>query len=267
MDVEELIKKSEEEEHDGVQGQETEGEETQENEVKLSDVEQEALNHGWQPDGVEGKRNLSAEEFMDRKQLYDDLRALKKRNKRLEEKFNALNQHHQHVAEREREKVISELKQAKATAMSQEDYNAVVEIDEQLAAAKAEKPVEDTTEKPTNEAFIEWVSENKWYNTDPELRQYADMIGKGYYDQNNRPDVEEVYTFVAKEVKKRFPEKFSTPKSKTTLVEGATSGRSNKPKTPKYSVSDLPEEDRRIMRTLVRTGTLTEEQYLKEYFS
>ena len=49
-----------------------------------SDVELEAIEHGWNPDGVEGKRNLSAEEFMDRKPLYDKIHATEKKLRRLE---------------------------------------------------------------------------------------------------------------------------------------------------------------------------------------
>lgn len=33
---------------------------------EYSEIELEAIEHGWNPEGVEGKRNLSAEEFLDR---------------------------------------------------------------------------------------------------------------------------------------------------------------------------------------------------------
>jgi hypothetical protein len=79
--------------------------------------------------------------------------------------------------------------------------------------------------------------------------------------------VRDVYEYVAKEVKARFPEKFGgNPKrSQPSPVEGAGKGRTGHSST-KYSVKDLPEEDRRIMETIVRSGTMTKEQYLKDYF-
>jgi len=237
---------------------------SEESEPEYSESEQEAIQHGWNPEGVEGKKNLTAEEFMDRKVLYDDLRALKRRNKRLEEKYSALDQHYQHVAQKEREKVIAELKAAKANALAEDDYESVVEIDEKLVEAR-NVPKAETTQEAANEAFSEWKQENTWYDTDPEMRAYADMIGTGYFSQNDKPDLEEVYNFVGKEVRKRFKEKFSEPQKRPNLVEGANKGRSA-PSRSKYSVKDLPEEDRQIMRTLVRSGVLSEEKYLKEYF-
>ena len=248
-----------------LEGEAPQAEETSE----YSDIEQEAIQHGWNPEGVEGKKNLTADEFMDRKQLYDDLRALKKRNKRLEEKYSALDKHYQHVAEVEREKVIRELKQAKAAALESDDYESVVEIDEKLVEARNIPDKEKMTQEQVNESFNEWKQENAWYETDPEMREYADRIGTGYFNMHNKPDLEEVYGYVAKEVRKKFKDKFA-PKSedeekRPDMVEGATKGRSSARKT-KYSVKDLPEEDRQIMRTLVRTGVLTEEKYLKEYF-
>lgn len=73
-----------------------EGEEEQEveqEEQQYSDIEVKAIEMGWNPEGVEGKRNLSAEEFVDRKELYDSIHSLKKQNKRLEEGYEALRKH------------------------------------------------------------------------------------------------------------------------------------------------------------------------------
>jgi hypothetical protein len=228
----------------------------------ISEIEQEALQHGWNPEGVEGKKNLTAEEFMDRKQLYEDLRTIKRRNKRLEEKYDALEKHHKHVSEREREKLLLELKQAKTAALSQDDYAAVVEIDEQLAKARELPTTQDKVD--VNEAFQEWKNDNNWYNSDSEMTEYADIVGAGYFNKHQNVELEEVYKYVSKEVKKRFPEKFESQRPKNTMVEGATRGRTVS--KSKYSEKDLPEEDRQIMRTLVRSGALTAEQYLKEYF-
>ena len=130
-------------------------------ETEPTEIEKEAMEHGWTPDGVEGKRNLSAEEFMDRKPLYDDLKAQKRQIKRLQEGFEAMTQHSAGIAERERAKAIKELKEAKKAALENENYDAVVEIDEQIADTKAQ----DTAPK-TNNIFVGWVEENEWYNQD-----------------------------------------------------------------------------------------------------
>lgn len=239
----------------------TEELEQQQEQPEFSDVEQEAMAQGWNPEGVEGKRNLSAEEFLDRKPLYDKIHATEKKMKQLLEGMEALKQHNATIAERERAKVINELKAAKKLALENENYDAVVEIDDRIAEESAKKDVPQT-----NEAFIEWVSENEWYNQDPEMKDYADMIGNGYFSKNPNKTAGEVYQYVSTEVKKRFPEKFgNVNRTKPNPVEGAGKGRQSTSK--KYSVHDLPESDRQIMRTIVRSGVMSEQEYLKQYFS
>ena len=228
--------------------------------VEPTDIEKEAMEHGWTAEGVEGKRNLSAEEFMDRQPLYDDLKAQKKQIKRLQEGFEAMKQHTSGIAERERAKVIAELKEAKKSALENENYDAVVEIDEQIADTKAQDPA-----PKVNETFNAWIDENEWYHQDSEMKNYADTIGAGYAQQNPNKPLTEVYNYVASETKKRFPDKFGNPnRGKPSPVEGASKGRQSTSK--KYSAKDLPEDDRRIMRTLVRAG-MDEQEYLKQYFS
>lgn len=231
-------------------------------ETEYNEIEQQAIEHGWNPDGVEGKRNLSAEEFMDRQPLYDDIRSLKKQYRKLQEGYEALTEHHKHVKEKERAKLIQQLKAAKKAALENDNYDAVVEIDDRIAEAKVAP--EDNATNPT---FEEWVDNNEWYHQDDEMRQYADMVGTGYYQQHPNKNVKEVYDYVAKEVKSRFPEKFGNQnRSKPTPVEGASKGSRSTPRS-KYSAKDLPDDARQIMKTIVRTGAMTEEQYLKEYFS
>lgn len=239
----------------------TEGEEGESEEY--SEIELEAMQHGWKPEGVEGKRNLSAEEFMDRQKLYDDLRVVKKQNKRLQESFEALQKHQEHLLKMEREKVLKELKQQKREALENEEYDKVVEIDDQIMEASKE---EEVAAPQPNVVFEEWVERNSWYNDDPEMREYADTIGKGWYINNPTKTPEEVYAYVEKQTKKHFRDKFEKSSKEGSPVEGAAKGRKKSTST-KYSERDLPEEAREIMRTLIRAGATTKEKYLKEYFA
>lgn len=229
---------------------------------QISEIEQQAIEHGWNPDGVEGKRNLSAEEFMDRQVLYDDIRSLKKSNRKLQEGIEAMNKMQEGIRQREREKTIRELQAQKKFALENENYDAVVEIDDAIAVERAEA----TAAPKSNIEFENWVDNNEWYSQDPELKSWADTFGTGY--ASNHPDkpASEVYEVVTKEVKKRFPEKFGDKVSnQPPAVEGAQRGRSAR-SGKRYSAADLPEEDRAIMKTILRTGTMTQEEYLKQYF-
>ena len=231
---------------------------------EYSEVELQAIEHGWNPEGVEGKRNLSAEEFMDRQPLYDEMRNLKKQARKLEEGMEAMKQMQKGIREREREKTIKELQQKKLEALEDGNYNAVIEIDDQIAEEKVNKP-----EEVNNHQFEEWVDNNEWYNQDQELRTYADTLGSGYFATNPNAEPKEVFAYVENEVKARYPDKFGNPRRKApTPVEGATRGRS-KAQTKdgsKHKASELSEQDRQIMRTILRTGKMSEAEYLKEYF-
>lgn len=227
-----------------------------------TDIEIEAMEHGWNPNGVEGKKNLSAEEYMDRKPLYDDLKAQNKKMKRMQESIDALKQFNDTISMRERAKLINQLKAAKKAALEQENYDAVVHIDERLAEAK-DVPME----VPNPETFTEWVQDNQWYNQDSEMRQFADAIGTGFAENNPNLSLDDIYEHVTREVKARFPDKFggNSRASNASAVEGASKGR--RATSRRYSARDLPESDRQIMKTLVRDGVLTEQEYLKQYFS
>lgn len=232
-----------------------------EEEKQWSEVEEQAIAKGWNPEGVEGKRNLSAEEFLDREEFYSQIHSLKRENKRLAEDISNLNKHQKRIREDERKKVVEELKAAKKLAYAAEDYDKVVEIDEQLAEARAPE-VEETKENEAAEAFQEWRSQNTWYDKDIEMREYADMIGRGLFDKSMSPT--EFYSKVEKEVKTRFADKFATPTTKRTPVESST--RSKPRNISGFSEKNLSEEERSIMRTVLRnTPGMTKEQYLKEY--
>lgn len=232
-------------------------------EPEFSDVEIEAMEHGWNPDGAKSpdRRNLSAEEFMDRKPLYDKIHANEKKMKELQEGMEALRVHHERVAEVERMKAEEKYKAMKAEALESGNFEEYVELDDKIAEVRATAPAK-TQEK--NTVFEAWVEKNNWYGQDAEMKQYADTIGNGYAALHPNAPLTDIYEHVEKETKKRFPEHFSNPaRDEPSPVEGGNSrGRKT---NRKISAKDLPEEDRRMMRQILRAGGITEEQYLKEY--
>jgi len=233
--------------------------------VEHTEAELEAIEHGWNPDGAEGKRNLSAEEFMDRQPLYDDIRSLKKQTRKLQDGIEAMKQMQDGIRHRERQQVIAELNIKKKEALQEEDYDEVIKIDDKILETRTE------TEEPKNNiAFETWVEDNQWYAESDDMRGYADMIGAGYYQQNPNKSKSDVYEYVTKEVKKRFPDNFNTGnknRRNASPVESAEKGRAGRERVTKYKVSDLPEDDRRIMRTILRADPkMSEQDYLKSYF-
>jgi len=244
--------------------------------VEYSQVEQEAIQRGWSPEGVEGKRNLTAEEFLDRQPLYDDIRSLKKETRKLREGMEAALKSVEGARKRAAEEAIEKYKAQKAEAYEQEDFEAVVELDEKIADVKAAAEAE--AQNPSNEAFENWVEQNEWYQEDANMREYADMIGIGYSNKNPNAPIEKVYAYVAKETLKRFPEYLGeeqeeyddVPKPRRTRrspVEGARRGRSQAGgQRSRHSARELSPEERGIMRTVLRSTKMSEQEYLKSYF-
>lgn len=244
----------------------TESVESAEEVIDYSEAEQEAISKGWKPEGVEGKRNLSAEEFLDREKFYNDIHNLQRQNKKLQQDLDNLAKFQKKVREDERKRVISELTAKKRQAMEDSDFDKVAEIDTKIFEEMSAKEEEPVVQSNTTEAFSEWVSENRWYNTDSDMREYADTIGVGYANRNPNKTPEEVFEYVTKEVKKHFTEKFGEKPPSNNKV-ASTTRTTAKPKGAGITAKELSEEERQIMRTIIRSGALTEEEYLKEYAS
>lgn len=238
---------------------------------ELTKVELDAQSKGWNPEGVEGKKNLSAEEFLDRQSLYDDLHSLKRHNKRLQTDLDNVITYQDRVRADEREKVVAELKTQKKDALDEGDHDRVIEIDEKLADARedAKTPTKPAKEE-LNEDFEEWIGDNTWYKDDSELKDDADIYGEVYWKKNPTKTRNEVYDAVSKYIKRTHSDKFTnTKRDQQSDVEpsGGPTKRKSKSKDKTYSAKDLSPQERSIMKTILRTSKMNEQQYLKEYFS
>lgn len=254
---------------------ETSVETVSEDAVEYSDVEQEAMAQGWNPEGVEGKRSLSAEEFLDRKPLYDKMHKLEKRLKDQDRKFDAMQQHEKMVRDRMHQDHLKELEEAKRKAYEEMDFDKADKITNDIIDAKVEHSKEQQvtvaqTQEQIQATLTEWTEKNSWYNSDPVLQKEAEKEGKLYRFENPGAPFEDLLEHVAKEVKSKFPEKFRNSKrEQPSSVEGSATGATRTPKAPKKkSVKDLPEEAISVMKTLVRTGAFKSEQdYVESYFN
>lgn len=233
---------------------------------EYSEIEQEALNLGWNPEGVEGRRNLSAEEFIDRKPLYDEIHQTKRAMKRLQESQQAMTQHLQMIQKRNNEQHIDELKRQKLEALQAEEHDRVMQIDEKIIEAATAPEFEAAPDNGAQEAFDNWEQTNTWYNADPVAKRYADALGREYVSQYGQLD-ERMLSRITEEVKQAFPEKFATPRNRPSPVEGDRRGV-RQSKGSKYTAKDLDDNARTIMRTLVRDGTYKNEQeYIEDLVS
>jgi len=120
----------------------------------------------------------------------------------------------------------------------------------------------------------EFVTRNTWYNSDEDLRAYANGIGA--YIEKNNPNlpVKEILKRVEDKVKQTFPNKFKVSNTNSS-VSSVISSRNNSvvggsPKKNRITYNDLPQEAKQIFDIVVKSnknpnGRLSPEGYLKDY--
>lgn len=229
---------------------------------ELSPIESEARAKGWSPEGIEGKRNLTAEEFLDRQPLYDKMHKTDRAMKRLEEQNKAITAHLEMIRRTTLEGKVDALKSKKREALEERDHDEVMRIDEEIIKASQDKDVPVSTAPVTNDAFDQWLGENQWYDNNDEMRKYADKYGAGVLATNPNMDLKDVYQEVADEVKHRFADSFVTNRKQTSPVEG--SRPRSRAKVAKHTVKDLDSDAKMIHDNLVRSGVMSTEEYIAD---
>lgn len=238
-------------------------------EAEYSAAETAAMAKGWKPEGVKGKRALSADEFNDRESFYERIHRLEKTNEGLRGTVDEMASQHQKIAEIEREKAMDELKERKKQALAEEDYDTVIDLDDRIAESR-EVPVqkghvqEETTEDP---AYASWAARNTWYNQaeDPGLYEEATTLGFAYKNRNPNKSSEEVFDYVENTIKRMYPDQFERPARRGAKVEGSRSASPRKRGGPKkHTKRDLNDNQRRVMNTYVKRGVMTEDEYISE---
>ena len=207
-----------------------------------------------------------AEEFVKKGESFHKISGQSSEIKELKKAIGAFTEHHQKVKETEFNRALEYLKQQKKAALEEGDADKLLQADDAIDILKQERQQEAEKAKQQNQTgptpfFQSWVQQNSWYLQDPELRSFADDIGVGAYQRVGGKIAEpELYALVRQRVMKAYPEKFRGQGSKTSSVEGA--GSNSKPiKSDSFRLS---EEEEKAMKTFVRQGIMTKEEYISE---
>ena len=237
-------------------------------EVKVDPFEAKALDMGWRPkeewDGDEADF-IDAKEFVRRKPLFEKIEHQSKSIKQLTEAFEALKTHHTKVKESEYQRALKTLKEARREALREGETERALAYEDKIEEVELQKAEFDSdaakvnvpVEQEAHPEFVAWKQRNGWYSKDNELRQFADTYGMSLAKQGKSP--QEVLDAVAQRVRKAFPEKFTNPnRDKPGAVEAPSR---------KGAASDgfqMTEDERTIMKKILRVGGLTEADYIKE---
>lgn len=231
-----------------------------------------AMEMGWRPQEEwqgDPEDFVDAKEFVQRQPLFDKISGLNKSLKRLEGAFEALKLHHSRVKETEYNRALEQLKLARRQALRDGETEQALALEDKMDEIEAQKkefeeslPDTPAASNEPHPAFVEWRKSNSWYQQDEAMTAFADELGVSLHKRGFSP--EKVMETITKEVRAKFAYKFKNPKREApSNVESGTrkSGGGSK----KLDTSGMPAEHLRIMKTLVASGAISEEEYLEQY--
>jgi hypothetical protein len=233
-----------------------------------SPVEQEALSQGWVPKeefvGEEHKW-VDAAEFLRRGELFKKIDLQSRELKDLRRSLVEMKKLHSSVQEVEYKRALDTLRKEKKQALEDGDADAVISVDEQMTlireqqkALENEPEIQEESSGAQHPEFVAWTNKNQWYVDNEPMRAWADALGKQLARSGVPPS--EVLRKVEAEVKKEFPNKFRNPNQDRKAAVESPTGRSGSSK----SSYQMTSEERNIMKTFVRSGVMTEAEYIAE---
>ena len=229
-------------------------------------VEQNALAQGWVPkEEFQGEEHkwVDAGEFLRRGELFEKIESQSRQIKEMNKTLAGFKDHYTKVKETEYARALSTLKAQHKLANREGDFEKAdlleAEIENIQEQATKEKQSLETTQSATvHPEFQSWVFRNSWYSSQPHMKTFADIKGLEYAQTGMSPT--EVLKKVELEVKKEFPHKFTNPNQNRQSTTESASSRGS----PRSSGIELSEQERRVMNNLVKSGVMTEADYIKD---
>jgi len=234
---------------------------------ELTPKEQEAWDKGWRPldkwleDGKDEDDFVSANEFLSRSSLF---KAIDNRNQeidKLKSVVEGLKKHYDKVKDAAYKQAVEDLRKEKVQAMSEGEWDRVLEIEEQEKGLSPPEEEEEITNPEDAPVFKEWLTDNPWYKEKDKLRRYADITG--YEIRQGNPDMSDAELFkkVADEVKAAFPDEFGG--------RGRLPNRGDKPGNSSRGGSSrdyqkMTPEEKAMCKRFVDAGVMTQEQYISD---
>lgn len=246
--------------------EETQAPEGQPTPPEPNPVEVQAMELGWRPEEEfkadpknEGKKWRSAEEFMDRKSLFDRIETGNHEVKQLKKTVQQLAEHNAKIEKIAYEKALAKLKEERKAALADNDLVRAEEIRDEMDEVKDKmqtvRPVPVADEPPP--ALVEFKQRNTWYQRDDVMTNYADGLGNKLLAEGKSPEV--ILKTVEAKVREAFPEKFRNP-NRESAPEMVTSSK----RAESTRGFQMTEQEEKIMKNFVAQGIMTRDQYIKD---
>jgi len=252
---------------------------------QIAAVEEQARAQGWSADKYpkDHPKYKTAQEYIDfgeslgpilranNKRLVEQNTKLEQRITEIQEAVKKFAEIHEQTKKQAYTEALVSLKAQKVAALEQADYNAVAEIDEQIADTKLaqkqpEVKVPEVTPQQTTaeKEYREWEVENEWVK-DSELGARAMAEAQFLRAKGDQRMGRDFFNAVGEAVKKLYPDKFGKKQS-VSMVEGGAS--QNTPVRGKKTFEALPKEAKEAYELLLTvTPKLTKEMYATEYYN
>jgi len=265
---------------ESLDGSATQEAQTEGTEVEVSEVDEETLaeakRQGWVPqsdyNGPED-RWVDADTFVKKGKeinalLRKDNEFLKREVSEMKTTMMEFKKFHADTEKRAYDRAMLDLRDQKKEAINTGDGDKVLQIDDAIDELKQARAIEKVDVRPSNQpdpTFVQWNEDNPWFGKDTELTEEANLIGEVIKRKQPTLIGEAFLDEVTKRVKKAYPEKFTnTNRARPSPVEGTTAPKSNQKGGKGYN--DLPPEAKQACQKFEKSGLLSRDQYLKEYF-
>ena len=244
-------------------------------EPERTQEELDAIEIGWNPEGKDKDGNtLTAAEFLARKPLFNKIKNMHGKMDEMERLINELRQDNKKIAQasiKEKQELLEELRVAREKALDNLDVDEVRNLDKRIENAKEEikeEPIEP--EKPKVSPYYEdFLKENEWAKDETSsMYLAAEGLARKYLmtheivNGNDKP----MFDYIHEQMRKDFPEKFKEQTKRTSKVASSTTRQATNYSSKKtVTLADLPEDEREVVKTMMRATGKTEEEYLKNY--
>lgn len=214
---------------------------------------------------------VDAKDYLAREPLLREVRELKKHIRTQREQTDrdmaVITAQFSQMSELAYNKALSELETQRDLAIQDQDIAAVRDVDKRIDKAKDDYQAHQAQTRPqvrqaqvANEEMDQWRANNKWFDSDTELRDEAVQIGVGYMAKNPTKTQTDMLKHVNDRIKRIYPEKFPTQKAQVEDNDTKVEGRSATPVLGKGKAklqwSDLDDEEKSIGSTLIKRGIL-----------
>lgn len=218
---------------------------------------------------------IDAKEFLVREPLLKEIRDLKKHirteRERTESDMRIISTQFSEMNRMAYDKAVADLELQRDLAIQEQDITTVRALDKKIDTVKDDHQKVQAQTRPQirqqavqTEEMEQWRADNAWFDSDQELQDEAVAIGVGYLAKNPNKTQGQMLKHVEDRIQKIYPEKFKKQQTRTSVEDNndtkVESGGTSRPSPNRQGrglkVSDLDDDEKAVMRTLLKRGVL-----------